>query len=340
MAETGFHFAQPAWLWGLLVIPLVLGWLSYTSPFKRRGLEANYADPQLMPYLSGEATTVISNSTRPLAGWALAWSLLILSLAGPRWDYRQINPFEAGADLVILLDISASMKLKDVPPSRLKRALQEIQDLVQARHGVRIGLVAFATIAHVVTPITDDSESLLRQLPAISTDLVRLQGSRLAGALELANQLFSADETAFAHNILLVSDGDFADTDLQQRIGQLRDRGIRLHVLAVGTPQGDQVPLPMPAGSAPVISRLDEDTMALLAASGGGIFRVAEFRDDDTRDIIDNILSRATAQKNKQLQTRVWNEHFYWLILPAMLILLSLYRPGARTTGEIRRTEK
>lgn len=340
MDETGFHFAQPAWLWGLLVIPLVLGWLSYTSPFKRRGLETSYADPQLMPYLSGEATTIASNSTRPLAIWTLAWSLLILSMAGPRWDYRQINPFEAGADLVILLDISASMNIRDVPPSRLKRALQEIQDLVQTRQGIRVGLVAFATIAHVVTPITDDSESLLRQLPAISTNLVRLQGSRLASALELAEQLFAADETDIAHNILLISDGDFAETDLQKRIGQLRGSGIRLHVLAVGTPQGDQVPLTMAAGSAPVISRLDEDTMAKLASSGGGIFRIAEFRDNDTRDIIDNVLAEATARKNKQMQTLVWNEYFYWLLLPAMLILLILYRPGTHSTGEIRRAEK
>ena len=57
MVETGFHFAQPIWLWGLLVVPLVLAWLLYSSPFRQHGQEAKYADPELLPYLSSMATT-------------------------------------------------------------------------------------------------------------------------------------------------------------------------------------------------------------------------------------------------------------------------------------------
>ena len=173
MVETGFHFAQPIWLWGLLLVPLVIAWLLYSSPFRQHGQEAKYADPELMPYLSGMATTRSVRSRRPLLAWVVAWSLLSMAMAGPRWDFRQMNPFDPGADLVILLDISRSMDVADVNPSRLDRALQEIQDLIRSNPGMSVGLIAFATIAHVVTPITEDGESLLRQLPAISTDLVR-----------------------------------------------------------------------------------------------------------------------------------------------------------------------
>ena len=122
MVETGFHFAQPIWLWGLLLVPLVIAWLLYSSPFRQHGQEAKYADPELMPYLSGMATTRSVRSRRPLLAWVVAWSLLSMAMAGPRWDFRQMNPFDPGADLVILLDISRSMDVADVNPSRLDRA--------------------------------------------------------------------------------------------------------------------------------------------------------------------------------------------------------------------------
>ena len=132
-----------------------------------------------------------------------------------------------------------------------------------------------------------------------------------------------------AHNILLISDGDFADQDLDEKIRELRAAGTRLHVLAVGTTQGGPVPGLMSVGGEPVLSWLDEARMQNLANIGGGEFRVADYRDKDTRAIIDAILSHARATQNAQLQTLVWNEYFYWLLLPAVLLLLYLYRPGA-----------
>jgi Ca-activated chloride channel family protein len=266
---------------------------------------------------------------RSLIGWVLVWSLLSLAMAGPRWGYREMNPFEPGADLVVLLDISRSMGVMDVRPSRLDRARQEIQDLIQAKRAVRTGLIAFATIAHVVTPITEDTDSLLRQLPAISPALVRLQGSRLSGALDRASRLLAAQGDEVAHNILLISDGDFAETGIDQQIAELRERGIRLHILAVGTPDGGIVPGLLEPNGEPVVSRLDEERLRQMAQAGGGIFRVADYRGDDSRELLDAVLSGAAARKIERLQTLVWNEYFYLLLLPAMLLVLLLFRPGS-----------
>ena len=339
MVETGFHFAQPLWLWGLLAVPLVIAWLYYSSPFRQHGREVRYADAHLMPYLSGTATTHRVAGKTPLLGWALAWSLLSLAMAGPRWDFHQMNPFEPGADLVILLDISRSMDVGDVNPSRLERARQEIQDLVAANSGISIGLIAFATVAHVVTPITEDGESLLRQLPAISTSLVQLQGSRVSDAIDRASRLLAGQGDDVAHNILLVSDGDFAEQNLDDVIGDLRDKGTRLHVLAVGTREGAAVPGLMGINGEPVLSSMDEDGLRHLAEIGGGVFRVADYRDGDTRDILAAIMSNATRKQNENMQTLVWNEYFYWLLLPGVLILLYLYRPGAGITSFARQGE-
>jgi Ca-activated chloride channel family protein len=329
MPEASLHFAQPLWLWGLLAIPLVIAWLMFSSPFRQRGQEVKYADAKLLPYLSGVATTRVVSGRGLLLGWVLAWSLLSLAMAGPRWDFHQMNPFEPGADLVILLDISRSMDVADVNPSRLERARQEVQDLVNVNPGISTGLIAFASVAHVITPITEDGESLLRQLPALSTNLVQLQGSRLGDAIDQASRLLAGQGDGVAHNILLISDGDFAEQDLDEKIRSLRAAGTRFHILAVGTTQGGPVPGLMATNGEPVLSWLDEERMRQLAENGDGVFRIADYRDNDARAIFDAILSHAQARQNAQVQTLVWNEYFYWLLIPAMLALLYLYRPGA-----------
>ena len=82
-------------------------------------------------------------------------------MAGPRWDYEDVRLFHPGNNLLILLDISRSMQADDVAPSRLGRARQEIQDLIMQNRQVRLGLIAFASVPHVLSPITEDTVTIL-----------------------------------------------------------------------------------------------------------------------------------------------------------------------------------
>ena len=332
MNNQVFNFAQPLWLWALLLIPLVLGWLRLSRSVRNRGKEDKYADPHLLPLLIGVDQTITTRSIRPLIIWALSWILMVLAMAGPRWDYKQIRAFQPAADLVILLDISLSMNIQDVRPSRLARARQEIQDLVRLNPGIRLGLVAFASIAHVATPITEDGDSLLRQLPGLSTDLVRLQGSNLVNALKLAASLLQAQGEGSSHHILLLSDGDFDEPELEQKITELRNQDIRLHVLALGTDGGGPVPYLTAPGGKAVVSRLDEQSMAQLAEAGGGVYQLADYRDQDSQQILDAVMAQAELRQGQGAPAQIWNERFHWPLIPAVIILLLLTgrRPGER----------
>lgn len=332
MNAATFHFAQPVWLWALLLIPVVLIWLWFSWPVRRKGQEKLYADAHLLAQLIGINKTDNIKRKRPLIIWMLLWLLLVLAIAGPRWDYAQIHAFQPAVDMVILLDISASMNIKDVRPSRLERARQEIQDLVRLNPGVRIGLIAFASIAHVATPITEDGSSLIRQLPALSTDLVRLQGSNLGNALKLAASLLEGQGEASSHHILLLSDGDFAEPELEQKITKLTQQNIRLHVLALGTDGGGPVPYMVAPGGKPVVSRLDEEAMRALAKAGNGIYQLADYRDTDSQQILDMVMAQAEMRQDQSTPTHIWNERYYWLLIPAILILLLLTgrKTGAR----------
>ncbi len=329
--EAVFHFAQPAWLLLLPAIVAVAVWLMLSVRLSDKRRIKVYADEHLLPHLTGTRDVRVRQRWHKFARWALLWTLLVLAMAGPRWDYSDIRLFRPGTNLVILLDISRSMQARDVEPNRLARARQEIEDLLRRNPGIRIGMIAFASVAHVVAPVTEDSESIRRVLPALSSDLVRLQGSRLGEGIERAHQLLTAQPSDSTHAVLLISDGDFVEPDLEAKVRALATDDIRLHVLGIGTTEGDRVPAPqgrwmVDRRGQTIISRLDEGQLKRLASAGRGTYLRADFRDDDTAEVLDLVLQDTKLREAGEEGARVWNENFYWLVGLSMLLLL----PSAR----------
>jgi Ca-activated chloride channel family protein len=331
MPEAGFHFARPEWLFALLGLIPVLAWLVFSVVRPSKGPVYRYADEHLLPHLTGVRELDVNERWSRFSHWSLLWILLVLALAGPRWDYTDIEAFSPVNELVILIDISRSMNVADVAPSRLARARQEVQDLVQLNRELRIGLIAFASVPLVISPITEDNQSLLNALPAVTTDLASLKGSRLDAALERASQLLGSGKSG--RTILLISDGDFDAPELTDKIHGLQRDGINLHVLGIGTPGGG--PIPAQAGQSDLLrdrtgriieSRLNEDLLQQLAKAGGGHYLQADFRDHDSEAILELSASDLGQPTPTQKKTRVWNEPFHWLLLPLMLLLLPGFR--------------
>jgi len=330
MPEIGFHFSQPAWLLGLLALPLVALWLWRSAAKAARSPIYRYADAHLLPHLSGIRELKRSERWGQFLSWSLLWLLLLTAMAGPRWDYSSVRLFHPGDNLLILFDISGSMEATDTAPSRLGRARQEVQDLILQNRELRLGLIAFASVPHVISPVTEDSRALLLALPALSTGLTQLPGSRLQGALDRAEQLLSALPEDSAKAMLLISDGDFDEPGLEDRLRGLAERGMPLHVLGVGTPEGADVPgnrgpLLAPNGQ-PVRTRLDQDQLQALANAGGGLYQLADYRDDDTRAILEVAAQSRLPAEISNDRTRVWHERFYIPVILMLLLLLARFR--------------
>lgn len=338
---SAFHFSEPAWLWSLLLCVPVAAWLLL---FRRLTADneriRRYADAHLLPHLLGRSTTSPRTQVRRYLRWTGLWSLLVLAMAGPRWDFTDVQLFRPGTNLLVLLDISQSMNVTDVRPSRLARARQEIEDLLEQNRGIRVGLIGYASVAHVVSPITEDMRSIHRVLSAIDTSLVRLQGSRLVFALDRAQELLAGQPAGSANSLLIITDGDLEEPGLEQRIKEMADAGIRVHFLGVGTPEGDAVPGPgrgnpwiMNRSGQPVMSALNEPLLKSLAKAGNGLYQRADYRADDTENILTEIKTQALPDAHRDERTRVWNERFYWFAGLALLLVLPLFRrtlPGYR----------
>lgn len=336
--NQGFHFAAPIWFLGLAVLPF-LWWRWRRLPVRPSARLRDYADPHLLPHLlaehPGEPRAGSAADWPAFVYWALLWLLLLTALAGPRWEQRPMQLATPADSLLILLDLSQSMEAVDVAPSRLGRARQEIEDLIGQNDQLRLGLLAFASVPYLIAPISEDSQGLLSRLPALSSDLARYRGSRLAPALERARQLLVAVPEDGARSILLISDGDFDEPDLPSQVAKLAAEGIRLHVLGIGSTEDALVPaiggraLLDPSGT-PVRSRLDESQLRRLADAGGGLYRQADYQGEDTALMLEAAAGKGAVAGVADGRARVWQEAFHWPLLLLALLLLPQWLPRAK----------
>ncbi|MCK5876501.1 MAG: VWA domain-containing protein [Candidatus Marithrix sp.] len=327
-----FEFANPLWLFALVipVIVILLIWF-FKLRFHYNGRIRKFADPHLLPHL------LISSENLPLANskeyiwWAIIWLLGVLALAGPRWDYEEQEVWRQNANLMVLLDLSESMRVTDLPHSRLEQALQDIEELLDADKNIYIGLLVFAGIPHLVAPLTDDYQTLRYLLYELDIGLLPVQGSRLALAIENSVNWLKGQTTNAVPHLLLISDGDFDEQDFNKSLQLVQKEEFHLHVLGVGSEQGDVIPMKdgnwqKDNNGEVVISRLNEDYLRQLAVTGKGIYRKADYRNKDTQDILASIdASISAAAQDKALQ-KLWHERFYIFVGLMMIFILPWFR--------------
>ena len=147
------YFAQPVYLWLLLLVPVFPVVYALLRLFRRRRLRA-FGDEalvrELMPSWSsskGWWRTVL---------FSLAFACFAIGLSRPLLGAKLVERETKGAEIVICLDVSNSMLAQDYSPDRLSRAKLAISKLVDRLQGDRIGLVIFAGTSFVQLPVTTD----------------------------------------------------------------------------------------------------------------------------------------------------------------------------------------
>lgn len=325
-------FAQLEWrnLWWLLLAlqPVVFAIL---AKFQRAQV-LNYADAHLRPW------AITSNGSPARQRWssaitALAWLALACAAAGPRLPLTTATPGGPLAgnhdiDIMLVLDVSASMQAADIAPQRLQRAQLEITDILWRLRGERIGLIAFSGSAGVLAPLTRDYAAFAHYLELADPGLFTVPGSNLAAALELALQHLPP-RTAQARAVLLVSDGEsdaFTGTRgvaVSGAAQALKKQGVTLYVLVAASRAGAVVEA---AGTqAPVMSRPDESALRQLAEPGGGKVVFVHDGDADGHALYEQGLLRLPGAAPAPGDVHAWRELYpYCLVLALLLLVLPL----------------
>lgn len=330
MTETlqQFHLMRPEWLW--LLVPSALLALLLWRQHSRSGNWSDVISPQLLPYLLGEQSG--SKRSNLLPAIVAAWILAVVAAAGPSWE-RIPQPIHQKQDaLVLVLDLSFSMKAADLAPSRIDRARQKLLDLLKQRTEGQTGLIAFAGDAHTVTPLTDDNPTIANLLPALHPDMMPVPGSDPQSAIVLALELLQSAGIRRGQ-ILLVTDG--VSQSMHSRIADLvGGSGASLAVLGVGTNVGAPIPLAnggflKDGAGTIVIPQLDERNLNALAQRSGGRYESMTIADSDLQRLLST--SDITSDNDTLALDRTadaWDDKGYYLILLLLPVGLSLFRRG------------
>lgn len=328
MTASELIWLRPAWLWGF--IPLLLLVVIWIRKRRDKGAWDSVVDPALQPYVIDGGSQ--SRSAAPIALFA-AWALALLLLSGPVWEQQEVPVFEAQQAEVVLFDLSRSMLADDVAPNRLSRARFKLADLLTRSDGRLTGLIGFAERPYVISPLTEDSQTIEAFVPSLDPSIMPVQGSRLDLAVMRAVQLLEQAGVAQGH-IIVISDAQIESQDIEAA-SVARAAGHRLSALAVGTTAG--VPLRdeegkflQQANGSIVVPQLDMDGMQALASAGGGL---AQRLSTDSRDL--DLLERVRAAIAIQSgspeavgKDMYWLERAPWLLWVLVVAALFLFRKG------------
>ena len=218
----------------------------------------------------------------------------ILALANLRKPAKENKEIKAGIDVMIALDVSKSMLSQDIKPSRLDKAKQCINLLIDGLGDNRLGFVVFAGQAFLQMPLTSDAAAAKIFLANVSTDIVPLQGTVIADALKLCDESLDTKQKKYK-SIILISDGEDHDPQSAEAIQQLYDHGVIVHTIGIGTTEGAYILEPATGeykrdiNGQTVVSKLNEKELENIAQKTGGKYYHLTNTISTTADVINTL---------------------------------------------------
>lgn len=320
-------WTTPGFLWGLLV-PLAWAVLVATGFRWKRRVGAAIGDPAVIGRLSDPRSGRFQRVKALLT--VAAGTLLVLALAGPRWGQSFQEVQRRGIDVIIAVDVSASMLAEDIKPNRLTQAKRELRLVIDGLEGDRVGLVAFAGAAFLQCPLTLDYGAARTLLDLIAPDLIPKPGTSLAEAIQKACDAFPAG-TRKHKALVLLTDGEDHSGALEAAVSRAAEEGVRIFAIGFGSAQGEPIPLRDESGNVTgykkdasgqtVVSKLDEASLRDMAAKTHGLYFPSTQGEVEVSKILDNIKN----MEKKSLDSRVYGQtenHFRWPLGFALLLLL------------------
>ncbi|MCY9804624.1 VWA domain-containing protein, partial [Vibrio scophthalmi] len=319
-----FVFLYPIWLVG------VVGWLVLTYwLFSRRRTQSLIA-----PHLA-QALNMRAAKASKLKYYVIALSgvLAFIALAGPSFSQTEKPSFTSNSARVLILDMSLSMYANDIQPNRLSQARYKAMDLLKQWREGSTGLVVYSADAYLVSPLTNDTNTLISLIPSLSPAIMPYQGADAASGVKLA--IDTLVNAGFAHgDIVLISD-DLDNHETQAIDGLIQDSPWRLSILGVGSSTG--APIPLPNGSLlenntgnTVVAKTDFGNMQQAARLGNGIFVSVQPDNSDINAIATMTNQIESAEKSaSDNRIRDRQNSGYWFTLVLIIPALFLFRRGS-----------
>ena len=330
------------YLW-LIPVIIIIGFF-----FDRRSRKAmeKAIGSRLYPFLSSS----VSNKKRSIKTILQVLTVLffVLALARPQFGQSKQEVKSEGVEIIFAVDVSESMMAEDVKPSRLTQAKAELGRLVDLMPGNKVGVLAFAGTAALLSPLTNDPGAVKMYLDALDTNSVSTQGTSFQDALKIAKDAFdrggvSTDETLKVTRVILIaSDGEDHEPGALEEAKKLVGDGIRIFTVAYGTEKGGAIPVRDGMGflkgykkdrsGQTVITTVKGDALRDLAAAGKGSFYFATFGGDQVKHLVEDINHLEKTQFDTTMAVQ-YEERFQIVLFMGIIIALIELFIGERRRG-------
>ena len=315
------QFVNP---WILLSIPLaVLAAIALAVGMERR------KSAMLKVICADNASVSLSRPRRIARYILLICGMVMLIFAASRPYIRTIETtaVDNSRDILILFDVSKSMRASDLPPSRMEQAKYLLREIFKAFPGDRFGIIPFAGRAYLSCPLTGDHHALLTAVEDLDSSSVPVGGTNLALALSTAERAFAGSEGDH-RAILLLTDGDQLSGDALKSAAGLKKADIPIAAVGFGSPDA-AAPVPGDRGgvmhslSGEVAgTRLDEALLRKLAAETGGIYLRSTVNDTGFM-AVKNFLDKLNKASHDQISGINPDDLFPYFIVAALVLLFA-----------------
>ena len=315
----GIDFTQKEFLWLLIVVPLLVFW--YVLKNRKQTAQLSISSVQ-----GFKETSVWTTVKHLLFGLRLvAVTLIVCALARPQTvEVSSKTKTTRGVDIVMAIDVSASMLAKDLKPNRLEALKNVAADFIKGRPNDRIGLVEYAGESYTKTPITSDKSIVLQSLKGIKYNTIITGGTAIGMGLATAVNRIK-DSRAKSKIIILLTDGvnnaGFIDPQTASELAL--EYGIKTYTIGLGTNGTALSPVALSNGVfqyARVQVEIDEELLKEIAEVTGGKY----FRATNNRKLKEIYKEIDALEKTEVEEFKFYNyeEKFRPLVLLALGLLL------------------
>jgi len=317
--------AQPIWLFGLLLLPLLvigalLAWRR--RAMRSRALVAARLESRLVVGASRTAEWV------SLGLLLLGTACIVGALARPQGEAKNTTETIRGRNVIIMLDVSRSMLTADVKPSRLAHAKATAHEMVDALPNDRVGIIAMAGRPFLVAPVTIDHAAVHETISQLDEATIPLGGTDISSAVGMAVKAFK--ETGQKNNgLIILSDGEDHAEGLKQAAEEARDAGVFIFAVGIGTAQGELVPDPAEPGGVfrdrngrEVLSRLEEGKLRQLATDTDGRY-VSSAAGIDIPAMAREAVAGLDEYDIRSATRSIPLEFYQWLLFPGIVLWIA-----------------
>ena len=321
-----YQLEETTYLYILILLPIIFLVFLYNKYWQKITIK-KYFDDATFNFLSPELSSTKSYIKTSLT--LLIISILVFGLVNPKIGTELKTVKREGVDIVFAIDVSKSMLAEDIAPNRIFKAKRLVSEIFNKLGSDRVGIIAYASTAIPVLPITNDFSSAKMFLESLNTDMLSSQGTSIVEAIELSKGYFD-DENQTNRVLCILSDGEDHEYDENQFISTLSDSGIIILSVGLGSTKGAPIPIKennivksykKDDKGEVVITKLNDELLKKIATQSSGKY----IKGDNTSLVVDEIINELKEMDKKEFESKQFvsfKDQFQWFLGAGLVLFL------------------